>query len=83
MKNNPFLSTNNGCKLLGGSDQLGIKYEGKEWKTILNECFRNGDELKEVLRLSEKETDHINRISERYPVYINSYYLSLIDKING
>ena len=79
MKNNPFLSTNNGCKLLGGSDQLGIKYEGKEWKTILNECFRNGDELKEVLRLSEKETDHINRISERYPVYINSYYLSLIN----
>ena len=55
MKSNPFLSTNNGCKLLGGSDQLGIKYEGKEWKTILNECFRNGDELKEVLEAWRNE----------------------------
>lgn len=51
----------------------------KNWEEFLNDGYRTGDDLKEVLKLSEQEVDHINRINERYPVFINSYYLSLID----
>ena len=46
---------------------------------MLSKGFKSGDDLKQILKLSGKEVDQINTIHEMYPVYINEYYLSLID----
>lgn len=54
-------------------------FKNREWKELLSGGFRNGSDLKEALRLSDQEVEQINTIHRLYPVYINEYYLSLID----
>ena len=51
----------------------------KDWRELLSGGYKSGDDLKDVLKLSEIEAAQINQINELYPVYINEYYLSLID----
>lgn len=49
------------------------------WKEILRNNYQSGEEVKEFLRLSEEEVRIIDQISEKYPMFTNEYYLSLID----
>ncbi len=47
---------------------------------LMAECIRSVDELREVLGLSEEESQELQRITERYPICITPYYLGLIDR---
>lgn len=53
-----------------------------DWKEILNSNYQSGDDVKEFLGLTEEEAQVMNRIAEEYPMFTNSYYLSLIDPAN-
>lgn len=53
--------------------------ENRRWQDIMSACYINGDDLKQALGLSQKEQEEMNRISDHYPVFINDYYLSLIN----
>lgn len=46
---------------------------------LLSECIRDVDRLGEVLKLSEDDAGQIREISDRYPICVPPYYLSLID----
>lgn len=52
------------------------------WRELIKNGCSTGDELKEVLKLTEEEAGKINEIAEQYPMFVNSYYLSLIDRDN-
>ena len=58
---------------------MSISFKNREWKELLSGGFRSGDDLKKALKLTEQEAEQINKIHELYPVYVNDYYLSLID----
>lgn len=49
------------------------------WKEILANNYQSGEDVKEFLHLNEQEVQVIDRISEKYPMFTNEYYLSLID----
>ncbi len=49
------------------------------WKKTLQQNYQNGDDVKDFLHLSEEEAQVMNKISEEYPMFTNSYYLSLVD----
>lgn len=53
-----------------------------DWKECVKTSYKNGDDLKEALTLNESKTDEINRICGQYPMLINEYYFSLIDRSN-
>ena len=52
----------------------------ENWKDMLKNSIRDVARLREALALSEEEARQMERIIERYPLCVNSYYLSLIDK---
>lgn len=54
-------------------------YNNKRWEELLNNSYKCGDDLKDILKLSGQEAVEINKINDLYPVFINEYYLSLID----
>lgn len=50
------------------------------WTEMMAQSIRDVDRLKEYVFLSEEESEQMKKIVERYPLCVNSYYLSLIDK---
>ena len=50
------------------------------WKDILDHSIRDVDELRKNLALTEAEAQQMGRIIQRYPLCVNPYYLSLIDR---
>ncbi len=50
------------------------------WKELIKNGYRTGDDIKEILNLTKEEAAEINKITEQYPMFTNSYYLSLINK---
>ena len=52
----------------------------KNWKELLDQSIRKAEELQAFLGLNEEETKQMAGIIERYPLCVNPYYLSLIDK---
>ena len=50
------------------------------WKDMLAHSIRDVDELRKCLELNEEEAGQMDRIIERYPLCVNPYYLSLIDR---
>jgi KamA family protein len=49
------------------------------WKEIYEPRYQNGDDLREILHLTDQEVAALNQITEEYPMLTNKYYLSLID----
>ncbi len=45
----------------------------------LSNCIRSVEEVKEIFHLSEEEVTELRQITERYPICITPYYLSLVD----
>ncbi len=52
------------------------------WQEIMQQAYRNGTDIAAYLKLDKEQEEKINQISERYPMFINSYYASLIDVDN-
>ncbi|KSV58531.1 KamA family radical SAM protein [Acetivibrio ethanolgignens] len=52
----------------------------QKWKDLWGESIRDVEGVKQFLNLTEEEGRQMGEIMERYPVCINSYYLSLINK---
>ena len=50
------------------------------WKELLNQSIRSAGEVQRALSLSDDETAQMAQIIERYPLCVNPYYLSLINK---
>ena len=50
------------------------------WKDILDQSIRDVEELRKNLALTEDEAQQMGRIIQRYPLCVNPYYLSLIDR---
>lgn len=50
------------------------------WKDILDHSIRDVDELRKNLALTGAEAQQMGRIIQRYPLCVNPYYLSLIDR---
>lgn len=61
---------------------MSVSLNHKSWKDLLSEGCRSSEDLKDILKLSEREVETIRGIHEKYPMYINEYYLSLIDPQN-
>lgn len=55
---------------------------GEKWREILRDSIKSIDEIRAYLALGEDEAKKIEDISEKYPICVNEYYLSLIDKNN-
>ena len=51
----------------------------KEWQKMMENSIRDIRKLKDILHFGEDETEKLQKIAERYPVCVNSYYLGLID----
>ena len=49
------------------------------WQELLNEGYSDIRELKDKLHLAESEMDQLCQIQDMFPMYVNPYYLSLID----
>ncbi len=49
------------------------------WKTLLANGYDDIEMLKEKLSFSDDEIQVLKTIQEQFPVFVNSYYLSLID----
>ena len=45
----------------------------------LQGCIRSIDQVKDLLHLTNEEADILRDVSERYPICITPYYLSLVD----
>ena len=50
------------------------------WKDILDHSIRDVDELRKNLALTDEEAQRMSKIIQRYPLCVNPYYLSLIDR---
>ncbi len=50
------------------------------WKELLAQSIRDVDGLREVLLLSDEEAVKMGAIIDKYPLCVNPYYLSLIDR---
>ena len=49
------------------------------WQQLISENLTTADELRAPLRLSQEEYESIRSESERFPMSVTKYYLSLID----
>ena len=49
------------------------------WSDLLKQSYHSIDQLKELLCLSDEEVRSLTSVQEHYPVFINPYYLSLVD----
>ena len=52
----------------------------QNWKTLLSHGYSHVEELQEFISFPQTELSSLKTIQEHFPVYINPYYLSLIDK---
>ncbi len=50
------------------------------WQKLLAQSIRDVDGLKHVLNLSAEEAAQMAEIVEKYPLCVNPYYLSLVDR---
>lgn len=50
------------------------------WKDILNQSIRDMDGLRKCMKMSEAEAAQMGEIIEKYPLCVNPYYFSLINK---
>lgn len=50
------------------------------WKELLAQSIRDVSSLKTVLNLPEEDTAQLERIVEKYPLCVNPYYMSLINR---
>ena len=51
----------------------------KEWQKLLTEGYRSVDAMADVIPFSPDEMDDLRTVEEQFPVFINPYYLSLMD----
>ena len=49
------------------------------WKDLLSRSVRDVNGLRTVLNLSKEDAVQLEKITEKYPLCVNPYYLSLID----
>ena len=54
----------------------------KSWQVQVKESIRDIPGLKDYLHLQDREAAELQKIADRYPLCVNSYYLSLIDPEN-
>lgn len=54
----------------------------KEWQTLLAKGYSDIASLQKLLSIHPDEAQSLEEIQEHYPVFVNPYYLSLIDKPN-
>lgn len=52
----------------------------QNWKELLKNSVRDVKGIREFLTLDDEEAKDMEAIVEKYPLCVNSYYLSLIDK---
>lgn len=50
------------------------------WKDILNQSIRDVEGLQKCLKMNEREAGKMNEIIERYPLCVNPYYMSLVNR---
>lgn len=50
------------------------------WKGLLKASIRDAEGLREFLHLTDTETEKLAEIVESYPLCVNPYYLSLVNK---
>ena len=69
--------------------QKKLSYKGKSWQELLDNSLINIEDLNPFFNKFFKESDNYNYLNDikmvikKYPMKINNYYLSLIQKING
>ena len=51
-----------------------------EWKELLRNGYDDIRNLKEILQIPEEDLPELCEIQERFPMFVNPYYLSLIDR---
>lgn len=51
----------------------------EHWISVLNRSYSNVSSLRNFLSLSDEEERTLMNIQKKYPVFVNPYYLSLID----
>ncbi len=50
------------------------------WQELLQQGYDDIGELKDKLRISDEDIQKLRGIQEKFPMYVNPYYFSLIDK---
>ena len=51
----------------------------KDWKSLLRDGYSNVEQMKDILKLGEEELQTLKEIQEKFPMFINPYYMSLMD----
>ena len=51
----------------------------KDWKSLLRDGYSNVEQMKDILKLGEKELQTLKEIQEKFPMFINPYYMSLMN----
>lgn len=51
----------------------------EHWTALLSQGYRSVDSIRDFLQLTDREALWLRSVEDRYPVYVNPYYLSLID----
>lgn len=51
----------------------------ENWKELMQKGYKDIGELAEILNIDADELKSLSEIQDMYPMYVNSYYLSLID----
>lgn len=52
----------------------------ENWKDLLAKSIRNVADLRSAIELPEKDISQLEKIVEKYPLCVNPYYLSLINR---
>ncbi len=52
----------------------------ENWKDLLADSIRSVDTLQKAINLSENEAAQLEKIIEKYPLCVNPYYLSLVNR---
>jgi lysine 2,3-aminomutase len=50
-----------------------------DWENLLRNGFHRIDEVQDILHIDDAEASVLDSVSQRYPMFVNSYYFSLID----
>ena len=51
----------------------------KAWKELLHDGYSSIDQVKDILGIADDKLQTLREIQEKFPMFINPYYLSLID----
>jgi len=51
----------------------------KDWKSLLRDGYSNVEQMKDILKFGEEELQTLKEIQKKFPMFINPYYMSLMD----